>query len=473
MRRIFMSCFFMVSAVAQAQVATSKKVSLDQINDLIDGGLKTVIRLQKTTDDIPLHWKGEWGSIKQNIRPILYLGPKGKSASDSNCFTTGHIFNELSSFVLRNPEKAEQLAPSLELAFDNILTFKNEKNEFSFWHKLKFDDKMKEYVPPQFHDLEVVRPNQYPLTNNFTARRANVPTDADDTSLGYSAMHFHNEMAAKHPTIFKKRDLSQNLNIFAEYTDKNRGRVHPVNKFVGNFKNTSAFLTWFSHEETSFMSGMNIEWREEPRIPFSVNDVDCVVNANVLQTLARNNQADDESSKAACAYIEKAIDKGLSKRCGFYYPSPYYLHFSVAKAYEAGAQCLEGSAKKLKAELQKEQNDEGYWGWKTEPKSDRKKYLEEPVSTSIYAFNALLIFSEKLHTLKADRSSLDQAAWFIANSAQVAEDKSVKWNEGVFFSGGGFVRRVLVWTSEAYTTTLALTGLDHYKHTFLTEKKKD
>jgi hypothetical protein len=474
MRRIFMSGFFIVSIAAHAQISTAPVgLNLDRINELIDGGLKTVIRLQKTEDNIPVYWKGEWGSTKQNIRSIPYLGPRGKSATDSNCFTTGHIFNELSIFVLRNPEKAQELAPSLEMAFNNILTFKTEKNEFSFWHKLKFNDDMKTYVDLKYHDLEVYRPNQYSLTNNFTAKRANVPADSDDTSLGYSAIHFRKQLSAQYPSLFPAKDVPMNLTVFDEYRDKNRNRVHPVNKFVGNFKNTEAFLTWFSHEEGGFVNGLSVDWREEPRIPFSVNDVDCVVNANVLQSLARHGNADGESSQSACRYIEKAIDKGLSKRCGFYYPSPYYLHYSVAKAFEAGASCLEGSARKLKAEIKKEQNQSGYWGWEKEPKSDRKKYIEEPVSTTVYAFNALLIFSQKLNTLNEDQDSLDLAALFIANSAQVEDDKSVKWHEGVFFSGGGFVRRVLVWSSEAYTTTLALTGLDNYKHTFYINKKKD
>lgn len=426
----------LLSFIGFLSIAAQAQVSPHEINFLIKGSLKTLIKTQHQEDDIPQHWKGEWESTKQNIRPIIFLGAKGKAALDSNCFTTGHIHNELSDYLLRNPNitEAESLSKTLNLAFDNLITFQNKEGHFGFWHRLPLTEKMKSFAQTENKDIEIFRPNQYELTNNFTLKRANVPADADDTSLVYSAYEMQMQLNKKFPRLFTAKNLTIDLEVFNQFRDIKRKNVHPLNKLHGNFNDTNAYMTWFAPDASTFVGGLTQKFQEAPQIPFGVNDIDCVVNANVLQSLARYNQTENNpAAKASCQYIEKAIDKGLSKKCGFYYPSPYYLHFVVARALEAGVSCLKDSALKLNQELVKEQNSHGYWGWEKEPKSnDRKKYLYEPVSSTIYALNAMIIYADKLHQKNVLADRVQAATNFVVKSAVVdAKDQSVKWTEGV------------------------------------------
>ncbi len=453
----FIILFFASQAYSQVDRA--------RLESIVDGGLQNVINLQKQTDHGTVHWKGEWPSYMINVKRVIALGPKGKQGADSNCFTTTLIHNELSKYVLRNDELSKPVAKSLDLALKNIMTFKSSEGTFNFWHSLPMADIIKAKAQEDYRDVQVKRPNNYELKNTFAAVRSNIGDDADDTAVAYSAIYFNQQLHEKYADklslgVWKPDSVTAPLEKFR---DLNRTRNF-VNGLAGVGKNTGAFLTWLTPQNSSFVGSVFKGWDDNLRIPDGQNNVDCVVNANVLQMLAHYGKQSSESAQAACSFIEKSIDDGLIKKCGYYYPNPYNLHFAVASAYEAGVSCLRNSSEKLYYILSQEQNSNGSWGWVVKPNKIKVATINEPTGSSVYAANAFFIFADKLGNQKENRERLDLAASFLIHSAQLKADSTYGWEPGVFFSGGSFVRRLVVWKSEAYTTMLAIQALDRYKH---------
>jgi hypothetical protein len=434
--------------------------------DLINKGLDHVLNLQKKEDNGEVYWNGEWSTEMVNLRSIIALGPKGKTASDSNCFSTALTHNELAKYVLRNNVINEKIANSLSLAISNILTFRTEGNTFNFWHKVSMTDVIRNKTRKEHQDKIVSRPNNYELKNTFAAVRSNIADDADDTAVAYSAIYFNNILYNKYSDIIQKAQWSPSEveQPFDKYRDLNRKGANPFNRVNGIKKNTGAYLTWLTEQNSSFMGSVFKGWKDNLRIPEGSNNVDCIVNANVLQMLSQYNINNSDGASAACRFIEKSIDTGIVKKCGVYYPNPYHLHFSVSQAYESGAACLKKSAEKLFVDLKQSQNQNGSWGYSEVPKKDNIKHITDPVSSSIYASNAFFIYLKLLGTDTSAMRQADLAAKYLAETAQYTSEGSVFWNAGVFFSGGTFVRRMLVWKSEAYTSMLAVQALDRYQH---------
>ncbi len=455
------SLIYFIIFLSQLTLAQEK-----QYTQLIQKGLTHVLSLQKKENSGENFWKGEWPSDMMNLKSVIALGPKGKTASDSNCFTTALVHNELVKYVLRNNELSENVAHSINLAIENILTFKTEKDTFNFWHKLPMTDVIKDKASIEYKNQLVSRPNNYPLTNTFAAVRSNIADDADDTAVAYSATYLNQVLNKKYESKIIKSTWGpvEVENIFNEHRDLNRNAANPFNRINGIKKNTGAYLTWLSKQNSSFMGSVLKGWKDDLRIPEGSNNVDCIVNANVLQMFSHYGFQNSEGSKAACRFIEDSIDRGIIKKCGVYYPNPYHLHFSVSQAYEAGAECLKSSAEKLFADLKQTQNANGSWSLIKKSTKEHIKEIVDPISSSVYAGNAFFTFAKLFSLDLSSAKQADLAADYIAQAAQTAQDGSIYWKAGVFFSGGTFVRKTVVWKSEAYTTMLAVQALDRYQN---------
>jgi hypothetical protein len=285
----------------------------------------------------------------------------------------------------------------------------------------------------------------------------------------YSAIYLNKLLNEKYPAQIKQSFWAPTdvLAPFEKYRNLDR-KANPFNTLQGTKKNNGAFLTWLTEQNSTFLGSVFKGWNDELLIPEGSNNVDCVVNANVLQMLSHYNSQNVESAQKACDFIEDSIDNDIIEKCGFYYPNPYHLHFAVSAAFEAGTKCLKSSSEKLYKILLQEQNQNGSWGYLEEPKSKKRKVIEEPISSSIYAANALFTLASVLGLPEDnDLKKFNAAAEFIAKSAVQNEDGTFFWKPGVFFSGGTFVRRLVIWKSEAYTTMLGVQALDRYNHLIL------
>jgi hypothetical protein len=119
----------------------------------------------------------------------------------------------------------------------------------------------------------------------------------------------------------------------------------------------------------------------------------------------------------------------------------------VAKAYAAGAQCLEESAEYAIVELLKSQNADGSWG---------SHLPNDQVHSTLYALNTLLYLQNNYSKTKG---AIDRGIAYILTKQQPYTAGGVYWQAGIFFSGGTKVREKIVWKSEAYTTALAADAL--------------
>jgi hypothetical protein len=73
------------------------------------------------------------------------------------------------------------------------------------------------------------------------------------------------------------------------------------------------------------------------------NDVDCAVNANVLWMAARQGL----DFRSLCDGLNRQVSEDTLGRCSLYYVRPGYVSYFFARAYGAGAHCLEPSRRAL------------------------------------------------------------------------------------------------------------------------------
>ncbi len=115
----------------------------------------------------------------------------------------------------------------------------------------------------------------------------NVPNDADDTAMATALLRLENGRTID----------ATPLHLITRYRDTRRFKFD--SRDTWSSKNTGAFLTWLKDE--------NLETFATPNsgvMPMGVNNVDCVVNANVLFSLALNDM------KGAPGFRKRALSCG-------------------------------------------------------------------------------------------------------------------------------------------------------------------
>ncbi|OFZ20264.1 MAG: hypothetical protein A2X94_15435 [Bdellovibrionales bacterium GWB1_55_8] len=384
------------------------------------------------------YFSGEWPSTMRSTRRIPLIGPAGTGGYDSNSFTVSSIHNALASIWKR--QQLERIPPMLDLSMERILSYQN-GDSFNFWPLL--EPKLYQSTDPAF--ARIRRPNHFPIKYARLEAGCNVYNDADDTAVAFTAMQNYNLVRPENAL-----ELPSEIGpVFSRFRDVNRWTPHFYN-LLHRTINTGAFMTWLE-DEKPFRPKSYIPSTNRFYLPFGLNDVDCVVNANVLNALARYDELDTPGVKEACRYIERAFRKGRQKSCGVYYPSPFNAHYVVAKAFDAGVKCLEPAVKIAVKDILKKQLPDGSW---------RSSISGDDVHTSLYALNALL-YAGQFETFSSG-SAIDLGIGKALLSGHKNFDGSMSWKEGVFFSGGTFARHWIFWKSEAYTTSLAADALSLY-----------
>jgi hypothetical protein len=155
---------------------------------------------------------------------------------------------------------------------------------------------------------------------------ANIVDDADDTAVAWASLHLAARFdgrtapaAAPLDEMSRWRDLGRTL-------QDGRDDWKPAD--------SGAFLTWLGDE--------NLPRRERFRhpdtgvIPYGVNNVDCVVNANAVLAMGLAGRGDDPVTRAATATLAVAARRRAWPACGLYYPQRQIFPYALSRAYRDG-----------------------------------------------------------------------------------------------------------------------------------------
>lgn len=439
--------FCCVNCLAQSQN--------DSIQNEITGALLFLQQSQKQETNGFNYWRGEWGSILENTQMSIYFGNKGKNAYDSNCFSTATVHNILAEIYLQHPEYTS-IPSMLQLAEDCISTYENEGG-FAFWHKIpaspySIRNKNKERLA----GILMRRPNHFIYNAPYCNRYANVPNDADDTALGYLAYYLGNEVA-KLDSTFIPKPLPVHLDsLFSKWRDtrKVRRSFSYYNYTNGYARRTGAFLTWFSEERVYTPWSLFFPYHFKPNLPQQANEVDCVVNANILQTLTTFHLYRTEGVKEAELFLLDAMQNNKKcYTCGAYYPTEFTPHYTVSKTIISGVDTLSRVVPFMVEMILSKQKTDGRW---------ESELPDNDIQSSVYAVLTLLNIGD----LKDSETvtAIQNGIRFIRSRA-ITSNGAVHWKGGIYFSGGTVVRDTHVWRSDAVTTALCLDALLKFQQT--------
>lgn len=468
---IFILLFLNFNLFAQEKANETVLILHQDLKQYLTLGLNYLEKTQRK-ETIPGHsYRGEWQTLMCLRMNFFYLGAK-KEVDDSNCFSVVSIHNSLANIYLEFPEY-DGIPKMLDISFEKIMSYKNGK-KFNFWNALPPNRKLKKTDIIGEQAL-VRRPTNFKLKSKFINNAANVVEDADDTGLAYTAIALRK---------MYKNEFKDTLNlvnkpiatIFDTYRDLNRNNHHWFNYIKGNRHETGAYLTWladeyqFEHWNLLKAFGQNITFflpfsasyphSYKAYLPYNCNDVDGVVNANVLSTLAYYGKLNSEGVSASIRFIEIKCKKKKYDSVGIYYPNRYHFPYAVCKAYANGVEKLKPSTVYLLQYLKDTQNEDGSW-------SARKIVNnKDKLQSTAYALNALIYIGnfEENKTI----IPIENAIKYIVNNS-IKDENGIHWQGGVFFSGGTLVRNILWWKSDAYTTAIILTAFANYRK-YLEEK---
>jgi len=234
--------------------------------------------------------------------------------------------------------------------------------------------------------------------------------------------------------------------IFMRHRDINGSGTNLWNWIRGHGKETGAFNTWLPDNADPKIHPL-FPHKGGFYMPYGVNDIDCVVNANILGILAAMGIDRGPGIQEAADWIIEMIEKEKCSTCAVYYPSGYILAYTVMKAWQRGAVVLEPAIEPLMQMIINEQHQDGSW-------SDRMEGNE--VQASLNAINSLIVMqsltNEKLG------SAISAGLEFVMS--RIRQNETQAWLEGgVVFSAGSLIKRTHVWVSDAYTTALLLQAL--------------
>ena len=452
---------------SQMNQQNTKQELCIELKNYIEQGIKFIEGNQIQITKYGEFYKGEWPTTMQMDKSFFYLGGKKKKAFDSNCFSITGTHNALAEIYLMYPEY-ENIPHVLHLAFEKILTYKK-GDYFNFWNLLPPTRKL------QRGDLigeqpMTRRPTNFPLKRKYIHNAANITEDADDTSFGYLAMAMNRKIFGNSAVNGLLQSPKRLAPIFSKYRDLNRSNRHWFNHLRGNDHETGAFLTWFGEEnhfkkwnilKATYHNGIWFHKSSQcyphpytPYIPYGTNDLDAVVNADILSSLAYNGELASPAIDAAVNYIEYKSSKNQDE-IGIYYPNRFHFAYAVSEAYANGITELDSAMDNLIDFVIESQNSDGSFA------SRSRLNKKDPIQSTAYALNTLVNYGnfedEKIILV------IEHAMQYLFKNS-INNKKEIHWEGGVFFSGGTVNRNTLVWKSDAYTTAIILKAFAKYKN---------
>lgn len=301
---------------------------------------------------------GEWASHVHFLpKRTGFNGRTIASVQDSNMFITVFVSQPLFLFDDTSlPTERRIIDNMLHLAWKNVAGYKRGE-EYNFWRvvpgvtgksprvgpyniQVPMLQKLGQaYISPKFEKFFALlsrglkTPPKYWLEQcldtklNPTGADAlfNIPNDADDTS---TAVAFQRLYAARFPQAGRRADRGA-LSHLIRYRDLNRTKEDGRDTWKG--KNTGAFLTWLRDENQPTFSVPEIGI-----IPLGVNNVDSVVNANVVFSLALNDMKTLPGYRDAVRLVAATIEKKTWPEAGLYYPQLLIFPYTATRAWRDG-----------------------------------------------------------------------------------------------------------------------------------------
>ena len=197
--------------------------------------------------------------------------------------------------------------------------------------------------------------------------------------------------------------------------------------------------------------------RGKAYIPYGVNDVDCVLNANVLGVLASMGVPPSPEMRKIADWLLSIIDYPKCQSCAVYYPTANTLGYAIVKAWRRGSCLLEPAIPTLVDQLIKAQKSDGSWP---------DEMLGNGVQASLHAVNSLLEIQLKSGR---DLTEFIRPGMDFLLSKMNRIDNKIWLDGGIVFSAGSMFKTKHVWESDAYTTALLLQAIVNFQ--IVTERK--
>lgn len=402
-----------------------------QYRGQIASGLRFIEHYQTTGEEG--YDPGQWvARVTSYLPSTVGVGKFNTPYEEPTAFVAASVANVLAEIYFLAPEY-NSIPPMIRKTVEGFSNY--------YW-----DELFNFYPPTTYRGVRVRQPRYMYLAPRFKGF-ANIPPDADTTSMSYATLQYlHKINYGEHS--YKALPDSV-VNAFSKARDLNR-KAHVYNAGQGQ-ANTGAFLTWL-WDENDPRSPRNLFSRPNngTRVPFGRNDVDCVVNANVLKLLTLTKQTDGPGYQAACKHLNRMAIKKDFFYCGMYYPSRYVLPYTMAEIIHQGGSCLEPSRDNLIAFLLKKQKKNG--GWKN-------KYLSRPdrIQSTAWALSALAQLGDPENP--EHREAVRDAADYLAGMSTKDRHGFVYWPGEVYFAATFVARYPVVWRSSSYTTAVAIKAL--------------
>lgn len=439
---------------------------------------------------------GEWANTI-NFLPDRLGDADGETivaVQDSNPFVTAAILYPLYFIDEQLLPEGERLAETMRsLAVASLAEYKR-GHAYSFWSEMPGETSSAPKIGPSNLPIkyvqklaEVLSGPLYPLWRISTphldvhveawVRQAlnraenpygfdaifNIPNDADDTAIVVAMQKIHSVLQ---PRDHITPDVSA-LRVLTRFRDRGRVEREMRTAWSGH-TDTGAFLTWLRDENLETFSAA-----EKGIIPLGANNIDCVINANVLFSLALNDASQWTGFEDAKKILVNVVrTRAWTGACNLYYPQLMLFPYALTRAYREGRLFHDPEMRGamgilLRDILSLQQNDGSFPGGK-----DKTRDL----STALAA-NALLniggTIAQDEGLFNAYQSAVGKAIRFLVSARQSqqlifsdfdrpraassVENAGYHWRSGLFFAGsfGGLAQ----WRSEAYSTAVVLEAL--------------
>ena len=439
--------------------------------------------------------KGEWSSTIHFFADKL-RNKKTKmtyAVLDSNMFVTASTLYPMAFFEYKDSPLTKQMVTTAYETLENykrngVYVFWEEKNDSTGNYKIVGPKNMiadsfkflgfKHWpvlLPKLNKKKAMTRENwlNYLVDKNINPIGAesgfNVTGDNDDTSLAVVSKSLFDSST-------KEEEIKVLVDKMTRYRDLDRRWEFPTDSWKK--KNSGAFLTWMKDENLDAKDSFDTK---TGTIPYGVNNVDCVVNANVLFSLGLTDNKDAAGYFEAIDTVADAIENKSWPECGTYYPQNMMFPYAVSRAYRDGSvssERLEKLMGKLLTDLIVMQEKLG----RKHPHmigafpGGFDEYAD--LSTGMGLVTLLNIGEQKARSmglLERYQTAVETAVDYLLKTrisqkpyAQMAlleannpVTESFKWKAGTFFSSSDW--DLAHWRSEPYTVAIILEGFAKYQ----------
>ena len=446
------------------------------------------------------NFPNEWGSAIHTLTQVVRM-PQGQApvaVPDSNMFVTSSILYPL-IFVEQAQEGS--LGRVAQEALETIEFYKR-NGAYSFWREHPSLTEGHQVVGPVNFPMKTVQdivqllgplvgnlpqnPHDQPDGHGPDIRPGwaqaignrqinpiglesvfNIPSDADDTALAMVAKKTFGNPSAE--------EIDDLVSILLAHRDRDRMFEDRRDRWKG--KNTGAFLTWLKDESLPIAEGFN------PRtgtIPFGVNNVDCVVNANVVFALGLTGYGDHPAVDDALHALHRAVVVEAWPLCGLYYPHKMMLPYTLTRAYRDGGLTHEtkhDTLERILVRLLADQREVAARDPRRAGAFSGGVDRTDDLATAL-AVNALMNIGREIPAargiLEDYEKAINQGILFLVRNRKTMKvqfpanagpmyrpgARAAVWDPGVFFSAS--VQEAAQWRSTAYTAAIVTEALAKY-----------